>query len=74
MAINKGELFSRQDVYIDYQFEEVMYRWDHENKKIYAKFYGEDENSTPVPHDNRLFNDALLSGVEVTKADYIKGK
>ncbi|MET1257449.1 hypothetical protein [Aliikangiella maris] len=74
MAINKGELFSRQDVYIDYPFEEVMYRWDHKTEKIYVKFYGEEEKSEPVLYDNRLFNDALLSGQEVTKKVYMRGK
>ena len=42
MAINKGKLFSEKDVYIDYSFEEVMYRWDHKAEKIHVKFYGED--------------------------------
>ena len=74
MAINKGELFSRQDVYIDYPFEGVMYRWDHKAEKIYVKFYGEKEKSEPVPYDNRLFNDALLSGQEIPIEVYMKGK
>ncbi len=74
MAINKGESFSRQDVYIDYPFEEVMYRWDHKHGEIYVKFYGEGEKIFPVPIDNRLFNDALLSGQEVSKEVYLKGK
>jgi len=33
MAINKGETFVNRDVYIDYSFETVMYRWDHKEKK-----------------------------------------
>lgn len=74
MAINKGEIFSRQNVYIDYPFEEVMYRWDHKYGKIYVKFYGEDEKKSPVPNDNRLFNDALLSGQEISKKVYMEGK
>ncbi|MDO6454573.1 hypothetical protein Q8W30_09650 [Neptunomonas phycophila] len=74
MAINKGKLFTEKDVYIDYSFEEVMYRWDQEAEKIYVKFYGEREKADPIPHDNRLFNDALLSGQEISKEQYIKGK
>jgi len=66
MAINKGELFTHNDVYIDYSFEEVMFRWDHKTKKIYVKFYGEDEKVESVSHDNRLFNDSLLYGNEIT--------
>lgn len=74
MAINKGEHFSRQDVYIDYPYEEVMYRWDHKAEKIYVKFYGEEEKVDTVPYDNRLFTDALLSVQEISKEVYLKGK
>lgn len=70
MPVNKGQLFSDGDVYIDYPFEEVMYRWDHQQKKIYVRFYGKVENPKPVPHDNRLFNDALLSGDQITREQY----
>lgn len=73
MGIKKGEKFSQQDIYIDYQYEEVMYRWDHKAEKLYVKFYGENEKSEPVPHDNKLFNDALLSGREITKDAYTVG-
>jgi hypothetical protein len=74
MGINKGEQFKYQDIYVDYDFEEVMFRWDHLEKKIYRKFYGEIEDFDPVPHDNRLFNDALLNGEQIAKEEYIKGK
>lgn len=74
MAIEKGDHFSDRDVYIDYPFEQVMYHWDYKNKKVYVKFYGENEKPEPVPHDNRLFNDALLAGQEITQDEYTKGK
>jgi len=74
MAIDKGEQFSCRDIYIDYPFEQVMYRWDHKTEKIYVKFYGEVEKSDPVPYDSGLFNDALLSGHEITQSEYLKGK
>ncbi len=74
MAISKGELFANQDVYIDYPFEDVMYRWDHKAEKVYVKFYGEKEVTDPVPHDNRLFNEAILSGNEITQEEYFAGK
>ena len=74
MPISKGELFSKQDVYINYDFEEVMYRWDHKSQLIYVKFYGEKESSNLIPHNNRLFNDALLYGEQITKEEYEKGK
>nr|EUJ16448.1 hypothetical protein RSP673_00085 [Ralstonia solanacearum P673] len=73
MGVNKGERFSREDIYIDYPFEEVMFRWDHVEKKAYRKFYGERE-SGPVPHDNNLYNEALRSGDEITREAYTTGK
>lgn len=70
MAIHKGTLFAVGDVFIDYPFEMVMFRWDSAEKKIYKKFYGKKETPEPVPYDNRLFNEALLSGREMTRDQY----
>lgn len=72
MPISKGEVFEKRDVFIDYPFEEVMYRWDHVAKKVYVCFYGNCESLSPVPHDNRLFNDALLHGEEISREQYEK--
>jgi hypothetical protein len=66
--------FTTQTVYIDYSFEEVMYRWDHNQKVAYAKFYGKAESRIPIPHSNKLFCDACLSGEEITEEQYKKGK
>ncbi len=74
MPIDKGEKFKHQNIYIDYDFEQVMFRWDHLERNIYRKFYGESEGNKFVPHDNRLFNDALLYGDEITLNEYLKGK
>ncbi len=74
MANNKGKVFSEKAVDIDYSFEEVIDRWEHKAEKIHVKFYGEDEKPDPIPHDNRLFNEALLSGKEITYEEYLEGK
>ena len=70
MGISKGEEFSKRDIYVNYSFEDAMFRWDHEEEIIYVKFYNKNESLEPVPHDNRLFNDALLYGEEITKEEY----
>lgn len=72
MSIRKAQYFARNYVCIDYPFEEAMFRWDSVEKKIYIKFYGQEEKSEAVPHQNRLFNDALLSGNEITRERYEK--
>ncbi|MBI3561651.1 MAG: hypothetical protein HY080_08055 [Gammaproteobacteria bacterium] len=74
MGVNKGEKFNHQDIYVNYELEEVMFRWDFREERIYKKFYGKSENTEPVPFDNRLFNDALRYGNEIARDEYIKGK
>jgi uncharacterized protein len=73
MGISKGERFGREDIYVDYPFEEVMFRWDHTSRKVYRRFYDKAE-SGPVPHDNGLYNQALQFGDEIQRDVYIAGK
>jgi len=73
MGMSKADFFADNDVYIEYDHEEVMFRWDSENKKIYKKFM--DENiEYEAKHDSKLFNDATLFGEEITKDRYFKHK
>ncbi|RLU03620.1 MAG: hypothetical protein D9N11_03230 [Ketobacter sp.] len=74
MAIRTGEYLNTKDVYIDYPFEDVMFRRMSEDGAIYRKFYGEEESADPISADNRLFNEALLSGSEITQEEYELGK
>ncbi|MCF6258345.1 MAG: hypothetical protein L3K25_18965 [Gammaproteobacteria bacterium] len=74
MVIKTGEYLNTKDVYIDYPFEEVMFRRMKKNGVIYRKFYGEEESFELIPHDNKLYSDALLSGNEITKEEYEAGK
>ncbi len=74
MGVGKGPWFDERDVFVDYPFEDVMFRWDHVAEKVYKRFYGEPENPEPVRPDNRLFNDALRFGDEITREQYEKGK
>jgi len=74
MGINKGEKFAKQDVYIEYAYENVMFRWDHVKSEIFVKFYNKPEHNEVVPHNNNLFNEALLYGEEITREQYLQGK
>jgi hypothetical protein len=74
MPLNKGGLFAAGDVFIDYPYESVMFRWDHSSEQIFSRFYGEEESAAPVAHDQRLFNDAILFGHEITSKEYFDGK
>ena len=73
MAIKTG-VDLKTDIYIDYPFENVMFRREYKTGFIYKKFYGEKEIPILVHYTNRLYNDALRWGDEITKEKYIRGK
>ena len=68
MAI-ANERFRDGDVYIDYAFEDVMFRYEHASKRFFRKFYG-DAQEQAVPFDNALLNEAIRGGVEVDAQRY----
>lgn len=72
--MNKGEFFIGRDVYIDYPFEQVMFRWDHAKEKVFMRFYGESEKKEPISHERGIFNSAILSGDEISREQYEKGR
>lgn len=74
MGVPKGPEFASGDIYIDYAYLRVMFRWDHAAQKIYVRHHGREESAMPVPHDNGLFTDATLYGQEISRAEYLAGK
>ena len=73
MPVETGPCLDTKDVYIDYPFEDVMFRRMQSDDEIYKKFYGRPESPHAVPHNNPLFADALRSGEEITKEQYDRG-
>lgn len=74
MSLIGPERFSKEDIYLDYDFEEVMFRCDYKTKNIYRKFYEQEEHTDIIPSHNRLFCDALRFGDEITKEQYLNGR
>ena len=74
MEISCNVNFLTQDIFVDYKLEKVMFRWDHSEKKVYRKFYSEQEYKSDIPVTNDLYNQSLLYGEAITKDDYLKGK
>ena len=71
--MEKGDFFVGQDRYLFYDFEEAMFAYDHVTAKISMKFVGDDfEND--VGHDHRIWNEAILNGIEITRAEYLAGR
>lgn len=71
--MEKGTYFKDQDRFILYDFEDVMFFWNHAERKVYMKFVG-DGHETEVPHDQRLLNDAILGGQEISRDAYVSGR
>lgn len=71
MGIDKGQLRDA-DVYVRYPFEDVMFRYDGQEKRAYRRFIGETPEA-PVSHDNELLNLALSFGEEIDAATYHRG-
>jgi hypothetical protein len=74
MPIKTGPYLDTKEVFIDYPYEEVMFRRDHISGLVYRKFYGDSEFSEPIHHSNNLYNESLLYGDEITRELYEAGK
>jgi nucleoid-associated protein YejK len=72
MGISKDQLGPR-DVFVDYDYEDVMFRYEAATGRFFRKFYGKPEE-TEVPHDNELLNSALRFGEETDAKTYQNGK
>ncbi len=71
MGVDKGKL-GDADVFVRYDAEDVLFRYDGRLKKCFRRFIGEAAEFA-VPHDNRLLNDALAFGTEIDAATYQRG-
>jgi hypothetical protein len=60
--------FQARDIYIDYRFDSVKFRWEKDTKKVFRRRDGEDE--IEISHTSNLFRDAVSSGKEITRDDY----
>lgn len=73
MDMHKGEALASRDIYFDYGFETVTYRWDYRTVLTYARLCGTARCPEPVTHHNRLFSDALRFGREISHEKYERG-
>lgn len=71
--MEKGEFFVASDRYLFDDYEEAMFFSNSKTGKIYMKFVGYDEISE-IHFSHRIFNDAIISGREITREEYLAGK
>jgi hypothetical protein len=64
--------FRAGDLYIEYGFEDVLFRYEAKTARFFRKFY-KDSFERKVPHDSKLLNDAICSGVLTTAERYLTG-
>lgn len=63
--------FIEGDVYIDYPYEDVKFRYDKKTQKVFRRWYGESEEME-VPYDSHLYNDAHSAGWQITREEYFQ--
>ncbi len=77
MAVSIEAFGEGHDVYIDYPFEDMMFRYEYQTGKVFRKFYGHAEDE--IDHTSNLFHDAIRSsggggGQQITAEQYAQGK
>ena len=65
--------FVAGDVYIDYPYEEVFFRFEQSTGKIYRQFYGEPTESE-IERSSKLYAEARTAGDPITRSEYLAGK
>ncbi len=61
------EAFLKCDVYLDYPFEDVKFRWEKQTQKVYRRFYGEPEMQ--ISHTSNLYHNAISAGKQITREE-----
>ena len=61
-----------RDVYVDYPFEDVMFRWEYQSKRVFRKFY--DQAEVEVHYSSNMFHEAISAGQQITAEQYTQGK
>jgi len=64
--------FRGGDLYIEYAFEDVLFRYEKETARFFRKFYNQ-SHEHEVPHDSKLLCEAECSGVLTTAERYLTG-
>lgn len=62
--------FLKGDVYIDYPYEDVKFRFEKATNKVFQRWYGETE--TEIPYDSELYHESRSGGWKITREDYFR--
>ena len=64
------DLFQQGDVYLDYPFEDMKFRYNKATGQVFSRYAGRPE--VEEAPSSRLFNDAICSGKVITKDEYFR--
>ena len=64
------QAFIEGDVYIDFPYERVKFRYEKATHTVYQRWYGATE--TRIPHDSELYNEAHSGGFAITCEEYYR--
>ncbi len=62
------DVFQKGDVYIDFPYEDMKFRFEKNTGKVFGRFYGQTEHE--IDRSSTLFRDAVSSGELITKEEY----
>jgi hypothetical protein len=72
MAVQLESFREGRDVYIDYPFEDAMFRYVWRTGQVFRKFHGEAE--AEIAAASNLFHEAISAGREITAEQYKRGE
>lgn len=62
------DAFQSGDVYLDYPYEQAKFRFEKATRRVFRRFYGEQEAEIPPSSD--LYNQAICAGEQITRDEY----
>jgi len=62
------EAFAKGDVYLNYSFEDVKFRYENKTGRVFRRFHGQPE--VEASYTSNLFRDAMSSGTLITREEY----
>jgi hypothetical protein len=68
-----GSAFQAGDVYIDFPYEEVMFRYEKGTGKVFRKFYGKTREDE-IPAESNLYAEGIIAGTQTTLDEYRRGR
>ena len=64
------DAFEAGDVYLDYPYEDMKFRYEKKTGKVFGRFCGKPENE--VGHSFSFFREAMSAGTQISEEEYFR--